>query len=325
MLLIADRPTAAEGLIDAAHLRRTEVEALPREIGAIWRRLSAARTAWIGEVERAGTSDPGPRHLLAVEHADSSQFTALQAALRDEVPVASDLATIALAGSGFRGQRGREWQALRGNLHLCLLARLGLSVAGVQPALTALPAVAAVRAVARATNDATRLRLKWVNDLMLAGRKVGGVLSATHLTGPLVSYLLVGIGINLARTPELARHPSAPPAGSLADGAVAPDHAALTLALLAELDAAVAQLRAGGGDELVAAYRRYSTVVGRHVAIWPVADDPTPRAPLVTGHVVALRPDLAIELEGHSEPLYGGRLTFVDDRDDVGQGTCEDG
>ncbi len=326
MLLIADTPTATAGLIAPAALRRLADGAVPADIDDAWRRLTGGAPAWSGAFVAAHEAHAPGRCLLVVDHASGSQFTALQAALRDGARLPQDLACLALAGSGFRGQRGRAWEALRGNLHLTLLARLDLPAAGVQAPLTVLPAVAAARAIEAATQGRVRPGLKWVNDLLLAERKIGGVLSATQVLGGLVTYALVGIGINVGHSPDVPRHASLPPVGSLAGlaGAMAPSLTELTRALLIELDVAVAQLRSGGGAELVEAYRHRSLVVGRQVAIWPVGDDPLGAEPLATGRVLALRPDLGLELEGQTEPVHTGRLTLLEDAGSVEYGACED-
>lgn len=326
MLLLADTPTAAAGLIAPAALRRLADGGVPAHLDDVWRRLSGGRKAWSGDLFVPHDAHAPDRSLLVVEHASGSQFTALQAALRDGTRLPQDLACVALAGSGFRGQRGRAWEALRGNLHLVLLARLDLPAASVQSALTALPAVATARAIEGATQGRVRPGLKWVNDLLLAEQKIGGVLSATQLLGDRVTYALVGIGVNVAHSPDVPRHPSLPPAGSLAGlaGAVAPSLTELTLALLVELDVAVAQLRSGGA-ELVDAYRRRSLVVGRRVAIWPVNDGAVTGEPLATGRVLALRPDLGLELEGYDEPVHAGRLTLLGGEGSVEHGAAEDG
>ena len=326
MLLLADSPTATAGLIAPAALQRLADTRVPVHLDDTWRRLTGGATAWSGEFVVPHEAHAPDRPLLVVDNAAGSQFTALQAALRDGVHLPQDLACLALAGSGFRGQRGRAWEALRGNLHLTLLARLDLPAAGIQAALTVLPAVAAARAIEAATQGRVRPGLKWVNDLLLAERKIGGVLSATQLLGGLVTYALVGIGINVGHSPDVQRHPSLPPVGSLAGlaGAMAPSLTELTRALLIELDVAVAQLRSGGGSELVEAYRRRSLVIGRQVAIWPVSEDAQGAEPLVTGRVLALRPDLGLELEGHAAPVHTGRLTLLEGAGNVEDGAGED-
>jgi BirA family transcriptional regulator, biotin operon repressor / biotin---[acetyl-CoA-carboxylase] ligase len=327
VLLLADTPAAAADLVPPDALHRCSRDAMPRDLRTAWGRLAGDVDAWSATLDLPQPARAPRRALLAVERADGSQFSALQAALREGAPLPPDLTCLALEGTGFRGQRGRAWAAVRGNLHVCLLAALGLPAASVQAALTALPAVAAARAVERATAGRLRPGLKWVNDLVIAERKIGGVLSATLVQGTVATHVLVGIGISVQATPAVPRHPSAPAAGSLAElaPAVAPSLATLTVALLGELDAAVAEVRAGRGDALIESYRRRSVVVGRRVAIWPVDADTSAHRPTRIGRVRRLRQDLGLELEGSAEPVHTGRLTLLEDGRDTERGSPEDG
>ncbi len=327
MLLLADTRAACEGLVSERALRRLAIEDVPAELQDVWRRLAGDADAWAATLALPDTPERPERSLIAIEHAAGSQFGALQAALRAGAWLPERVACLALAGTAFRGQRGRTWEALRGNLHLSLLAALGRPAASVQTALTALPAVAAARAIERVTRGRVRPGIKWVNDLLLDGRKVGGVLSATHVQADQATHVLVGIGLNVERAPELPRDPRAPLPGSLRQlaGSDAPSLPSLTLALLAELDRALEQVRSGGGAELVEAYRRRSLVVGRRVAIWPVNDDAGAQEPVLEGRVRSLRRDLGLIIEGHPEPVHGGRLTFSDAVNAVEHDAPEDG
>ena len=98
-----------------------------------------------------------------------------------------------------RGSRGRTWRSPVGGLWLSVLfrppavegievisLRVGLAVAEAIPALVSKP-----------------LQLKWPNDLMLEGRKVGGVLCEARWQGDALGWVAVGIGMNVRnRVPE---------------------------------------------------------------------------------------------------------------------------
>jgi biotin-(acetyl-CoA carboxylase) ligase len=309
VLLYADSRSALEAIGATAADHDPAAPVLPGALDAVWRRLGGAPAV-------AGLVPPtsavhGDTPVLVVERSPRSQFVDLHEALREGEDLPEDLVTIALEGEGFRGQRGRSWQALRGNLHLCRLARLDLPAADIGGALVALPAVAAAEAIERATLGAVRVDIKWVNDLLLGGRKVGGVLSATSVQGEQTRHVLLGIGVNVTRVPDVPREPGTPPAGAIVEAYGGAALAPLVWALYAALDAAVARLRAGDGASLVAAYRERSVVIGRRVALWPVEAQPHP-APIVRGRVRALRDDLALEIEGHAAPVWSGRLVLED-------------
>jgi biotin-[acetyl-CoA-carboxylase] ligase BirA-like protein len=253
--------------------------------------------------------------LLVLDDAPRSQFDGLveRLAAGDDLP--DGLACVALAGSRFRGQRGRPWAALRGNLHLSVVLALDLDAAAHQVGLTLLPAVATARAIEAVSEGRLRPGLKWVNDLLLDDRKVGGVLASTQLQGGRVRHAVFGIGVNVARAPDLAPAPRVAAAGCLAPldpafaGAAA--WAPLLLALLREIERARRTLVDGDGAALFAAYRDRAAFLGRSVTIWPVDEVPgTDPVPLARGRVLELLPDLGLRLEGRAEPVRVGRMTI---------------
>ena len=100
-----------------------------------------------------------------------------------------------------RGSRGRTWHCPPGGLWLSALCRpptvAGLEVLSVRVGL----------AVARALDArvAVPVRLKWPNDLMLDGRKLGGILCEARWQGGTLGWVAVGVGLNVQNSiaPEL--------------------------------------------------------------------------------------------------------------------------
>jgi BirA family biotin operon repressor/biotin-[acetyl-CoA-carboxylase] ligase len=94
--------------------------------------------------------------------------------------------TLVTAGeqSAGRGRQGRRWTAPPGRALLCSV------VVREPPRL--LPLVAGV-AVAEVTGDDARV--KWPNDVLVAGRKVAGILVEGR---PQENWAVVGIGLNVA-------------------------------------------------------------------------------------------------------------------------------
>jgi len=102
--------------------------------------------------------------------------------------------TVILAGrqTAGRGRLGRSWISPRGGLYLTVVLRPPVQHL---KALVIIAALAVARAVERLTGLQTSL--KWPNDVLVAGRKVSGILSESELMGEGVSYALVGIGLNV--------------------------------------------------------------------------------------------------------------------------------
>jgi BirA family biotin operon repressor/biotin-[acetyl-CoA-carboxylase] ligase len=302
-----------------AHLERVWTDELPRAAFELWDGLAEAREVlWRPVFARPAERCDEPRSapeagpLLVAREVGFSQFERLAAWAREGAVPPDGLACVALAGSRFRGQRGRPWTALPGNLHLATHLTLDLDAAATQAGLSLLPSVAVARAIERVSDGRVRPGLKWVNDLLVGGRKVGGVLSATQVQGGRALHLVVGIGVNVARAPELPPSSRALPAGALAgaDPVFADEGAWARLlpAVRAELAQARDQLRRGGSTTLLEPYRERAAFLGRHVTIWPVEDEAGP--PIARGRVLALNDDLSLELEGVAAPVRRGRMTL---------------
>ncbi|HME12377.1 MAG TPA: biotin--[acetyl-CoA-carboxylase] ligase [Candidatus Acidoferrum sp.] len=94
-----------------------------------------------------------------------------------------------------RGRAGRSWVSERAaGIYVTLLLRPKL--APVQaPLLTMMAGISARAAVEAVTG--LNVDLKWPNDLMIGGRKIGGILTEMHAEPALVRFVIVGIGINV--------------------------------------------------------------------------------------------------------------------------------
>ncbi len=92
--------------------------------------------------------------------------------------------------TGGRGTRGRAFFSPPGGLYMSLV----LEVGDIWPGhVTTLAAVAAANAAGKATG--LPLHIKWVNDLVLEGRKAGGILTeSVEREGR--HFAIVGIGMN---------------------------------------------------------------------------------------------------------------------------------
>ena len=101
-------------------------------------------------------------------------------------------AFIAESQTAGRGRLGRSFLSPRGGLYMSL----ALDTDGLHPgSLTTLAAAAVMRAGDEM--GLAGLQIKWVNDIMQQGKKVGGILSeGIALSGGRITRAVVGIGIN---------------------------------------------------------------------------------------------------------------------------------
>jgi len=97
--------------------------------------------------------------------------------------------------SAGRGRAGRSWHSERGaGIYVTLLLRPKISPVQA-PLLTMLAGLSAQAAIQARTGLA--IDLKWPNDLMLNGKKLGGILTEMYADTTLVRFVIVGIGINV--------------------------------------------------------------------------------------------------------------------------------
>ncbi len=123
---------------------------------------------------------------------DSTNRVALELGHAGEPEGAVVLAEEQTAG---RGRAGRKWHSERAaGIYATLLLRPKL--APVQaPLLTMMAGLSAHTAVQAVTG--LEVDLKWPNDLLIQGKKVGGILTEMHAEPGQIRFVIVGIGLNV--------------------------------------------------------------------------------------------------------------------------------
>ena len=126
--------------------------------------------------------------ILRVGRVSSTQDTA-----RAHAESGAGVGTVIVADtqSQGRGRQGRGWDSPSGGLYMTALLEAG-SHANLMP-------LAAGVAVAETMRDGFGVEalLKWPNDVLIEGRKVGGVLVDADWSGDERGVILLGVGVNL--------------------------------------------------------------------------------------------------------------------------------
>jgi BirA family biotin operon repressor/biotin-[acetyl-CoA-carboxylase] ligase len=315
VLVLSDCPERLPGLVRADSWSEVRKGSLLPSDEALWRALGARHRLWSG-----ASDDPGPpdfwSRALVVAEAPSSQFDTLRERLDHGLELPGPVACLALSGRGFHGQRGRPWQSAPGNLHLCVVVPEPRIAARDVGLLTLLPALALVDAIRAVSGGTLRPGIKWVNDVWLGERKIGGVLTATKTQADRVSALVLGIGLNVATAPPVPPTAFVPSVGCLAAAGTAATLAEATVCVLQAVGRRVSEAVAAGPATLIAAYRDASLVIGREVCVF---EDPPREAgaggrpACIRGTVRGIGDDLSLVLEGVAEPVTSGRLAFAED------------
>lgn len=106
----------------------------------------------------------------------------------------------ALQQTAGRGRHGRTWHSPEGNLYCSALLRPGdARLFGHYSFVAALALADTVRAFVPQVN----ITLKWPNDVLVNGKKIGGILLEAG-----EGWLVIGMGLNIRHYPDNAMYPA---------------------------------------------------------------------------------------------------------------------
>lgn len=164
-----------------------------------------------------------------------------------------------------RGRMGRQFLSPAGQgIYLSVILRPDCEATQLMH-LTCAVAVAMCDAVEKVAH--VRPQVKWINDLILAERKVGGILTELSLDGDKVDFAVVGIGINCLQSPADFPAELRQIAGSLSMAvSQSIDREALAAAMVDALYAMSREL-ISGKEAYMARYRADCLTIGREVAV----------------------------------------------------------
>lgn len=164
-----------------------------------------------------------------------------------------------------RGRWGRSWVAPFGStLCLSLLWRFPVLPHG----LAGLSLAVAVGVANALQEQGVAIKLKWPNDLMLNGRKLGGILIELigEVTGPCA--VVVGLGLNLDEAEQIEAAAGQPVAVlSEADAALAGQRNALLAAIAAAMEQTCERFAGEGFHAFLPQWNRYDWLADEPVLL----------------------------------------------------------
>lgn len=206
-------------------------------------------------------------------------------------------AVLAEYQTGGRGRGGRQWLSPFGS-GLCLSVSGCFAV--VPPSLPAL-ALAAGVAVNRALLELQPrdLGLKWPNDIVAGGGKLGGLLVDVQgeSGGPITAILGVGINIDVSERlrGELAGNDGWPPAGLRQQGCAGPlSRNVLAANMINQLQVMMTEFARSGFVNFIDEWRHYDCLRGKQVTV-------TSGSQVYMGVAAGIGEDGALLLEGQGE------------------------
>lgn len=260
-------------------------EELARGIGmsraAVWKRLAKleARGAPLERVRGRGYRLHQALELLDADRIGRDLRPEIRALLRIAVPFATDSTNRRLLeaaechgavlaaeyqDSG-RGRRGNTWiSPIASGICLSLGWRFDTVPAG-SAALSILAGAAVARALHRA--GARDVALKWPNDVVCRGGKLGGVLIESRAQFGGAMEVVIGVGINVRLPRELHVAGDNRPVDLVACGAGMPSRNKLVVFLLEELVDMLHALGAGSTADYLQYWRSHDAGIGQEAEL----------------------------------------------------------
>ena len=111
-------------------------------------------------------------------------------------------------------------------------------------------------------------KLKWPNDIVTRGRKLGGLLAEAEVSGGKVSWVVVGVGVNMRITrDQFPRELQATATSCVVETGRSYDRAEVLAGILIHLDPAMKDLAAGRTATILNQYQRLCDTIGKAVSV----------------------------------------------------------
>ncbi len=244
------------------------------------------------------------REIIFLETTTSTNDAAFQAAGLRHDP--EGIVVVADSQTAGRGRFGRRWESPPGvNLYFTVLLCPPL-----QPREVPLLTLAAGTAAASAIREFTGLKaeIKWPNDIIVNGRKTGGILVEMKTGARRINLLAAGIGINANMPPGSLPEHIRPFTTSLkAEAGRAVDRAGLFTLILEKLEHAYKILLNGDKRALINEWLRLNFTIGKNIQV------STPHG-IISGVAEAINDsgELLIRLSsGELETVRAGDVTVL--------------
>lgn len=201
---------------------------------------------------------------------------------------------IALEQTEGRGRKGRTFSSPQGGIYMSVLLRPQIRVQEL-PLITFAGAVS----VAKAAEECTGIpvEIKWVNDLLVDGKKLCGILTEASMeaeTGE-VGYVIVGIGLNVEQAPQLEDDKKSCALAQMVSFSI--DKNELIVQILHNLEEYVSDISRGRKEVLLNAYQSRLTLLGKEISFWTPRERLSGRAIKMDeeGNLLVQMPDGAIQ------------------------------
>jgi len=190
----------------------------------------------------------------------SSTNDAVKAMAENGAP--NGLVVIAETQTAGRGRLDHVWYSPKGGVWLSILIRTPH-----EASINSLPLVAALGAAKALKKWGVEAKVRWPNDIVVEGRKIGGVLVETTSKGNTLIYAVVGLGIDANLDTESISEISRNSISMQSILGTPIDREALIVHLLSELEDVYSRLQTSRTEDLEQTLRRFDWSRGQHVVV----------------------------------------------------------
>ncbi len=205
-------------------------------------------------------------HVIWKKETTSTNDDAV-ALLNAKMGVPDGTIVTALSQSGGRGRHGRRWSSPEGGLWQSIVITKPVPLQRAS-SLTLVTSVAVRRALEKHTQ--LPISIKWPNDLLCGGKKLGGILAEVKAQGETTSYAVIGIGLNTnVDASEFPKEIQATSTSVWSESGRRINHLDFEADLLKELDPMISNVAVGGaGFSLVSdEWKHASATLGQLVRV----------------------------------------------------------
>lgn len=200
-----------------------------------------------------------------------------------------------------RGRLGRKWADEKG-ANLLFSVGWKIQTGSVSVPLTPLITALAIRDAVQPLTSS--MKIKWPNDLLLDGKKSGGILVEARTTGDQMS-LVIGIGLNVNQT-EFPAWLDIQPSSLQRHLGKSVSREFVLASILNKLQEYLTRLRLNKTTDLMVRYRQHCETLGQQI-IFKLNDE------VLSGLAVDLSADGSLQIEVNGEVLsfQGNEISHI--------------
>ncbi|MBE5743126.1 MAG: biotin--[acetyl-CoA-carboxylase] ligase [Clostridiales bacterium] len=204
---------------------------------------------------------------------------------------------IANSQSGGKGTNNRSFFSPSGGIYLSV--KLDIKTENL-PFVTAYTAVAVINALEKSVK--LKADIKWVNDIYVGDKKLGGILSESIVKNGGVSTVIIGVGLNVKKQ-NFPSFNLNTPTSIEQELCHAVDKEEIISELVKEFLALDSKIES---KEFISVYKNRSILIGKTVQISKGSD-------FYNGKVVSINDDLSINIEinGVIKTFYNGDIKII--------------